>query len=149
MNTRSLLISAAIAGVLAAVLSTVPIISLVNCLLCGWLWMAGIFAVFMYRNQSHDYVDPGRGALIGVLTGLVGAVIAIILTLIFQPAAAAALPPETVAQLEEQLGEGAAILTNPATSIGISIISNLILYPLFGALGGLIGGAIFKNKPAV
>ena len=148
MNTRYLLISAAIAGAVTAVLSTVPFINLLNCLLCAWMWLGGLFAVFLYRNQSKDFVDPGRGALIGVLTGLVGAVIAIILSLIFLPtSAAAALPPETMQQLEETLGEGAAALTSPAATTGISIISNLIFYPLFCTLGGLIGGAIFKNRP--
>jgi len=149
MNTRHLIISAAFAGVLSALLSSIPIISFVNCLLCGWLWLGGIFAVWLYRrNTGASLVSLGQGAVIGLLAGLVAAVI-VGLVNAFISAGGSPIPPETAALLEEQLGEAAEILANPQTMATFGIIINLVLYPLFGALGGLIGAALFKPKPVV
>jgi hypothetical protein len=147
MNTRALLISGAIAGAVSALLSAIPIINFVNCLLCAWLWLGGIFAVWLYRKNAGGptLVDTGRGAVIGLVAGLFGAVVASILTAIVG-AGAPALPAETMAQLEDQLGEAAEVITNPGASLAVGILFNLILYPLFGAIGGLIGAAVFKNR---
>ena len=148
MNTRALLISAGIAGVLAAVLSSIPIISMVNCLLCGWIWGAGILAVYLYRrNAGMAPVSTSTGLIIGLLVGIISAILSSLFAMALGGAsAAAALTPEQMAQLEEQLGESARVLTDPAAMGAASFFINLVVQPIFGAIGGLIGSAIFKNR---
>ena len=154
MNTRYLLICGAIAGTLAALLTVTPIASIVNCLVCGWLWIAGIAAVWMYRANTGEVVSPRGGVILGLVAGAFGAVIATLLTAL-TGIGASPLPAEQVAQLEqleEQLGPDAAemlrTLVSPGGSLTISLFINVITYPLFGLFGGLIGASIFKNKPA-
>lgn len=148
MNTRALLISAGIAGVLAGVLSSVPIISLVNCLLCGWIWGAGILAVYLYRrNAGMAPVTTSTGLIIGLIVGIISAILSSLLGLAFGATTAAALSPDQIAQLEEAMGESARVLTDPAAMGAASFFINLIVQPIFGAIGGLIGSAIFKNRP--
>ena len=147
MNTRYFLITTALAGALTALLSAVPFINLVNCLLCGWLWIGGIFAVWLYRYFSDASVERGQGAMLGAVMGLFAAVIATLLGLI-AGTSASSVTPDQMAQLEEMMGESAQILTSPTTLVTISLVANLIFDPLFGALGGLIGASIFKSKPA-
>ena len=148
MNTRYLLISAAISGTLAALLTVTPFANLVNCLVCGWLWIAGLAAVWIYRENTGEYVNTRGGVVLGLVSGLFGAAVATILTAATGMSASNSIPAAQIAQLEEQFGEQASeyirLLTAPATSLTIALVINLIVYPLFGLIGGLIGASIFK-----
>lgn len=148
MNTRPMLISAAICGTLAALLSAVPVASLLNCLLCGWLWLQGIFAVWMYRYQTGEAVDSRGGMALGAVSGLFGAAVATVLAAVSGVAATSTIPADQMAQLEQMFGDAARWITSPATSLIATIVINSILYPVFGLIGGVIGASIFKNKAA-
>ncbi|MCS7062347.1 MAG: hypothetical protein RMN25_14475 [Anaerolineae bacterium] len=149
LNMRGLLISAGIAGVAIGILSAIPILSLVNCLLCGWVWGGAIFAVWLYkRNQNGVIVSSGQGVVIGLVAALIGAVISWVLGMALGGAASAAslapmldqLPDEQTRQMVEQL----------VSSGGISIASlfiGLIINAIFGMIGGLIGAALIDSKP--
>lgn len=149
MNTKFFLLTSLIVGVVTALLSSIPILNIVNCLLCGWFWIGGIFGVWLYRNFTKDTLTTGRAAVMGLVAGLIAAVIVSILSLLTQSNAMAAIPPEQLAQLEEQLGpEAAQIFSDPGTYTLIGAVVGLVLYPIFTAIGGVIGAAIFKPKPA-
>ncbi|MGQ9815610.1 MAG: hypothetical protein ACUVR3_10765, partial [Candidatus Roseilinea sp.] len=82
LNTRSLLIAAGIAGVAMGILSSIPILSLGNCLLCGWVWGGAIFAVWLYkRNENSVTVTTGQGIVIGLVAALIGAVTSWVLSI--------------------------------------------------------------------
>jgi hypothetical protein len=147
MNTKFFFLTALIVGLLTALLSSIPILSLVNCLLCGWLWMGGIFGVWLYRYFTNQTLDMGRGALLGLVGGIIGAVVSTLLGLLFK--SAGALSPEQIQQMEEVFGESAKIFQDPAAIATIGLVVSLVLFPVFTAIGGLIGAAIFKPKPAV
>jgi hypothetical protein len=75
MNTRSALWAVLIAGVVMALLGNLPLLNLVNCILCLWAWLGGALAVFVYRRFQRGQPGPtaGQGAGLGALSGLVGA----------------------------------------------------------------------------
>lgn len=149
MNTRALLISALVGGLLIGVLSSIPIVSVVNCLLCGWVWLGGIFAVWMYkRNNAGITPDTGAGAITGALAGLVGALVSSVLSALLTAVGvgASALTPEMMQQMEDAMGEVPAILTSGTAMLLVGVLMTVILYPIFGAIGGLIGAAIFKGR---
>jgi hypothetical protein len=142
INNRSLLITALIAGLAMGVLSSLPIINLLNCLLCAWLWLGGIFAVWYYRRENPGSITLGQGALIGAAAGLAGALVGTILTWLIGGAGLA----QALINQREMLGEaGEMIFPVVAGGLGMifSLLFNLIFYPLFGAIGGLIGASIF------
>ncbi|MGH2583270.1 MAG: hypothetical protein ACRDFQ_10310 [Anaerolineales bacterium] len=142
MNSKSLWYAAGIAGVAVGFASGIPIISALNCLFCAWLWVGGAAGVWLYNKREGKSLDGGQGALLGALTGLIAAVVAVGLGFAFNAmgmGAQSAFDPE---MMEDYLG-GLAVTGLLA---GIGLLFNLIVFPIFGALGGLIGASLFKQK---
>lgn len=147
MNTRSFLLSALIAGAVLGTLANLPLLNLINCVLCLWVWLGGIFAVWLYRRyQPAQALTPGQGAGLGAVAGVIGVLVG---TVVYALTSAITMPMmNTIAQAlqiegTEALGGGgfpAMLLTT-----GIFFCINLVLYPLFGAIGGLIAGSIWKT----
>src|SRR5512142_1911457 len=90
LNQRALLLSVGIAGVVMGLLSHIPVIACLNCLLFAWVWGGAIFAVYLYRNNTNRLpLSNGQGAIIGALAGVVGAIVGGVVAAIFGGAAAA------------------------------------------------------------
>ena len=149
LNTRSLLIAAGIAGVAMGILSSVPILSLGNCLLCGWVWGGAIFAVWLYkRNENGVIVTTGQGVVIGLVAALIGGVISWLLGIVMGGATMAAMGPlldqfpdaESRQMLQQLMASGSVSI--------ISLLFGLIINAIFGIIGGLIGAAVIGNKPS-
>ncbi len=145
MNTRSLGIAALIAGLVIALLSNLPFINLVNCLLCAWVWLGGILAVYLYqRNEpAATLVKPEQGALVGAIAGIVAAFIGAILGFIFGAGNAALF--QALNNVVDTGEYGRQLATAGGFSF-FGLACNLVLYTAFGAIGGLIGAAILKPK---
>lgn len=143
MDTKNVLITGAIAGGVMALLSHIPIIAFGNCLICMWLWGGGIFAVWLYRrlDVSATKVEAGEGAILGVVSGVFGAVFGTILGTILGGAGIASLLASRAPVGEEILGSFA--VAGVFSVLGF--IFNIFIYPLFGAIGGAIGGTIIKG----
>ena len=75
INTKNLWIVSMSGAVLSLVISNLPYLGFVNCLLCGGFWGSAIFAVWLYKRLSGNLsIRQGVniGALTGLLAGLVG-----------------------------------------------------------------------------
>jgi hypothetical protein len=149
MNTRSFGFAVLIAGAVMALLGNLPIVNLVNCLLCIWVWLGGGLAVLMYRRFQRGQPGPtgAQGAGLGAVSGLIGAVLGFGVFLL--TAAISAPIMESLArslQVEGDMPFGSA---SPGGSLGgalIFLIIDIVLYPLFGALGGLITANMAKSR---
>ena len=152
MNSRALLVSTLIGGFTMAVLSNIPMVNLANCLFCFWLWAGGILAVYLYRrfSKSPEPLSLKEDLMIGLVSGIFGAVFATLLALMYQSASQEAIMrflneyPQFSGQLHNLLD----IYRSPSNFTSFVLFTNLFFYPLFGLIGGMIGGALFK-KPAV
>ena len=83
MNTRSLFLSALIAGVVIGLLGNLPILNIINCFLCIWVWVGAFLAVMLYRRYEPGVsLTTGQGAGIGALAGLVGACVGVLINLL-------------------------------------------------------------------
>ena len=67
-----------IGGLVMGLLSGLPYVSLGNLVCCLWVVAGGALATYLYIKKSSTPVDMGEGAVIGLLAGVVGAVIKII-----------------------------------------------------------------------
>jgi hypothetical protein len=146
MNNRSLLITAGIAGLVMALLSSIPVVNLMNCVACLWLWVGGIFGAWLYKRQEGS-INGGQGAAIGAIAGVIGAILAAILGTIFGSVGMAGLSALEATTGEDFLGGALGSVVAAGTSSLIGFLFNIFLFPLFGAIGGAIGGVIFANKP--
>src|SRR5512137_1271769 len=81
MNKDSFLKSALIGGVALGVLSALPVLGAVNCLCCAWVIGGGMLAAHLYVKDSPTPVTLGTGVLLGLLAGVVGAVVDTLFTI--------------------------------------------------------------------
>jgi len=154
------LIPALYGGIIMGVLSGVPGLSLVNCLCCAGIMLGGFMAVFFYKKELKESSPPltnGDGLALGALSGVIGAVITTLLGALFSHLLGFGMgmgmerlrnmglgdqvPPETMKMIEG--------LTSGGALLGLGFVFHLVLMPLFGLIGGLIGYSVFKPKAPV
>lgn len=134
---KHILIGALISGVA----SGIPLLNLLNCCFC-LLNMAGIIvALSMYlKSAPNDAVSMGEAAGFGACAGAGAGLIAGIFRLLTQGLVASLVAPLLVnapAQLKSQM-------LMASTTMGVLMIPvNVVLYGAFGALGGILGMALF------
>lgn len=138
MNDRTK--AALIGGVVAGVLSILPLLGT-----CCFLWAiaGGALAVYMYLNKSTMPFAAADGAKLGALAGAIGAGIYLIIAL---PMMLLGGAMQISQQLEQAGGGGVAAFGAGLGIFIVFIVAGVIVG--FGALGGVIGAAIFgKNRP--
>lgn len=149
MNTRSVILSTLIAGIAIALFGNLPVLNIVNCALCAWVWIGGALSVLLYRRfeGGRPVLSAGQSAGLGALSGFIGTVIGAVvflltssLSLPIMNALARAL------QVEGALSNGG-LLENAGVAFGF-FIADAILYPLFGALGAMIAANITREQKA-
>jgi hypothetical protein len=150
---------ALIGGVVMGVLSALPVISAGNFCCCLWVVSGGVVAAYLFQQNRATPMTPSDGALVGLLAGLIGAliwfVLAIPIDLLLAPMEQVmvqrildmgTLPPEARTALERYGHPGA---IGGAYFI-IGRIVRLMLWSfvggIFSTLGGLIGALIFKRE---
>ena len=62
------------------VLSALPIIAVGNTCCCLWVVGGGFVAAYLQQQMQDTPISPADGALVGLLAGLVGAVVHLILS---------------------------------------------------------------------
>jgi hypothetical protein len=143
MNTRYLLIASLIGGAVSLILTNVPVINLVNCLLCAGFWVGPLFATWIYKRQAGS-LTLGQGVAIGALAGVWSGIVGLLLSLVNLSGIQAVI--ESYALLVPEgipLGEPLGAVESAALNIG-----GVVFEIAIGAIGGLIGGAIFRTKSA-
>lgn len=150
---------AVLAGLIAAVLTATPLLSLGCCL---WLLGAGTLAVSLYhRRVPGAVVTPGMGMRIGAVTGLIG----FVATSIWSTFRFATNSQEFRSALEEQMQKSLANNPDPraqdlmrefmstlntpqglATFFVLSLVIVAVVFVVFGAAGGAVGASIFARR---
>jgi hypothetical protein len=139
MNAKNLIIASLAGAAVSLVLANVPILNLVNCLLCVGFWGSALFAVWLYHRMTGS-VTLGQAVAIGTLAGFWAGLFGFLLSFVGLAGAGALLnsyktflPADTSIQMPAASGI-------PFTLAGVCV--DLV----FGSIGGLIGGLIFRNK---
>jgi hypothetical protein len=156
-------------GLLIGCISGLPGLNLLNCCCCAGILGGGLFAVYLYQQEFTNEMPPMESSdalILGIIAGIIGAVTSValsaIVTLIFGPveiemlrrffeklvqklSEQGSVPQESVDQMQEQFDQA---LREGHTISGVlrSLITALILYPIFSMLGGLIGFSLFRKK---
>ncbi len=151
MNKQPFYLSSLIAGVVMALLSNLPLVNMVNCLLCFWVWTCGILAVYLYRRVSKENpsLTMKQAATLGAVTGVVGAVLGSIVGALFSGGIAA-----TLSILETIPGFSQGVQNIPYEYLRsggfslFSLVTDLVLYVIFGAIGGILAVSVIWKTPA-
>ncbi len=122
---------ALLGGLIVGILSAIPFL---NYCCCIWAIGGGVLAGFLYIKSSPIPVKVGEGAVVGVLTGIVGAVLYFLISVPIGYFLSSAQLEETLVRAGLKLPVG---------------VSGLLLFVLAGLIGGLcllvlaiIGGLI-------
>ena len=139
-------------GLLIGVLSALPIVSAANACCCLWVLAGGVLTAYLLQEQSSVPITAGGGAVAGLQAGMVGAVVAAVLgavVLMFTGGGVqqldqlprAEMPPEFVRILDRFRELPASVWY-----VGPFLVY-IIIFPIFSALGALLGVAVFKRQP--
>jgi hypothetical protein len=146
---------ARLGGVFIGVLSALPFISAANCCCCLWVVAGGVLTVYLRQQNSPMGIQPSEGALMGLIAGAIGGLIAAVLgyavAMVMGPwqneflrrmmEANQDTPPEVREMMERMMSGGAM----GAVAV-MGMLMNVVIYSVFGLLGGLLGTVIFKKN---
>jgi hypothetical protein len=147
---------ALLGGVVIGVLSALPIINLANCC-CAWILFGGGLAAYLMQQQRPAPISVGDGALVGLLAGIIGAVIWTVVAIPISAmmigfesgmldkvlSNANEMPPDVRSFLES-------LRSGPVRGLAavIGFFVTVCVCSVFGMLGGLFGALFFrKNEP--
>ena len=160
MNNTNILKPALIGGMALGILSALPFISICNCLCCAWVIGGGILAAYLYVKDSPVQVTMGRGALVGLATGAIGAVVSTLFSIPLQKLLSNGSTNAMFEQVQELMAKNPdmpqefvqrmeALLSRSdfmAMATVLMLLLNIVIFSLFAMLGGAIGIAIFEKR---
>lgn len=143
---------AIIGGVVVGLLSAIPFINWVNFCCCLWAILGGIVGSYVYVKNSPVPARAGDGAVVGLLTGVIGAAIFIVvgipLSIVLGSVVAGvfgglieSIDPSQADQMRRQM--------EAAQTIVGAIVNGLItavLLVIFSTIGGLLGIPLFERR---
>jgi hypothetical protein len=151
---------ALLGGLAIGVLTSLPIVNIVNLCCCAWVVFGGALAAYMMQQNHPAPVSAGDGAIVGVMAGAIGAVIGALISVPIAMAmgpfqmemmervlqSAQDMPPEVRAWFEQWRN---GMMSGAAIGVGfvLSVLFSLCLYSVFGLFGGLIGAVMFRKTP--
>jgi len=112
-----------------------------------WVIIGGIASIFFYKRSSTKKLGVGNGALIGFLSGIIGAFVASILELIFM------MSFNTINELTKILISTNNLAVSTLLNSGITFFSffillfmQIIIFSIFATIGGIIGVWVFGKQ---
>jgi hypothetical protein len=142
MNIKNLAVVTLIGAALSVFFSTVPFLNFSNCLCCAPYWASAIFAVWLYRRMTFPgSLTLGQGVLIGMAIGLTATLVSLGLSLLGLVNSA-----ELMNRVQSVVSSNTDI--DLPLETGFHFNCNCGVEFLFGLVGGLIGGALFRTDKA-
>jgi len=142
MNTKNLFLASLAGGLISILLVNTPFVNLINLLICAGFWIGPIAAVWLYRRLG-DPMTLGQAIVIGMLAGVWHGLFGVLLSL-FGLAGAGGLLNEVRPFVSTQ---DLPNLESSLTGLGglLFNLAGVAMDVLFGFIGGLIGGALFRT----
>lgn len=153
-KTQSILLGGLVVGLLST-----SYLGLINMACCAGVLIGAVVTVWHYTDTNQLTLKPGEGASLGAMAAVVGGLIAIVLNFILIKMGIRAdqaigefmlerfrenMPPEQYEEAIEKMNEPMTV-ANYLKSQWYG--ANLIIFAVFGAIGGAIGAALFKKGP--
>jgi len=139
-------------GLFIGVLSALPLVSAGNCCCCLWVLVGGALAAYLRQQNTPYQIPAAEGAIVGLMAGLTGAVVGSLLAIPLQMVAGPmqqqmmdrilSSNPEITPEMREMMER----ITATSGMWIVGLIFSLVVYSIFGLLGGLLGVAIFKKN---
>lgn len=152
-----------ISALIMTLLSVTPIVSLINLFCCAGVIIGGFVGAYVYNNdlrKSNGLIQYKDGVMIGILSGIITAIIYTGVLLLYQLYSDTNMFIEMSTELEKlgiqlspEFYNGIDYFNDEVNQFGfsptltiVSLVIYIIIYPLFGAIGGLLAVSIFKKR---
>lgn len=163
MNSPNKMTSIIYGTLVMTMSAIVPVLNFINLICCAGIIAGGFVGVYNYWRQLQNaglQLTSKDGGMIGILCGILSAVFVTGFTLIISlfsdtnpmlefiktfDELGIQTPPEMNHYIERFSNEFNEYGFSPTISI-ISFISNLIIYPLFGTIGAILGVSLLNKK---
>ena len=144
------------------VLSALPIVAAGNLCCCLWVVSGGLVAAYLLQQNQTAPMTPGDGAAVGLLAGLIGALVqflvAIPIGILVAPMEQAMLgrltdmagtmPPDMRDALDRYANQSRQMgLAGMIALRVVGLFFALFVGSIFSTLGGLLGAVIFRKHP--
>ena len=148
---QGMFVPALIGGAIAGVLTALP---LVGCLCCVWIIGGAIVACYLYSKNLPVPMTSGDGAILGIFTGIIGAVIDFFVSIPFDLMSKDFIRNimERVATYAEDLPEGwenwfeRGGIGDSVPFMMLGLVISVVVFSALGALGGIIGASLISKK---
>lgn len=141
------------------VLSALPIVAAGNVCCCLWIVSGGAIAAYLLQQNQSTPITPGDGALVGLLAGLVGALVQFVVSI---PVGILVAPFERAMlqrilemgslspEMRDMLGRYSGDTEFSAAFVIVRKVAGLVVWltisGIFSTLGGLLGATIFRKQ---
>jgi hypothetical protein len=148
MNLFAIIIAGTVVGIFMPLFSQLPILNMVNCIPCGWIWIGGVIAVGLYRWIADTDVPlvASDGVIIGLFTGIVAAFTSLVFTILLHGNAPLPTPSTRLIPLLDQVRETFHFTGPRQTTYMFLFLFNLITYPIISVISSFIGVQIFGKS---
>jgi hypothetical protein len=148
MRLFPLVIAGMVAGIFMPLFSQLPILNLVNCFPCGWIWLGGIVAVGLYRwlTDASEAMVASDGAILGIFTGVVAAFTSLILAIFLHSNDPAPEPSARLVPILDQIRDTFRFANLKQTSYMFMFLFDLISFPMISAISGFVGIQLFGKS---
>jgi hypothetical protein len=142
MNTKNLILASLAGGLISIILVNTPFVNLVNLLICAGFWVGPLLAVWLYRRLG-EHLTLRYAIAIGMLAGVWHGLFGILLSLFGLAGAGGFLNEVRPFVSAQDLPN----LETSLTGLGGMLFNlfGVLMDILFGFIGGLIGGALFRT----
>ena len=139
-------------GLFIGVLSALPIVGAANLCCCLWVVTGGFLTTYLQRQRDPAArLNSSESALLGLVAGLVGAVLYIVATIVvfgvggeqFEAQFRAAVEGQQVPAEAREMMER--LMTGRNLMLFLGAVT-LPVYAVFSMLGALLGVAVFRPK---
>ncbi len=143
---------ALIGGVVVGLLSAIPFVNWVNICCCLWAILGGLLGSYLYVKNAVAPARAGDGALVGILTGVIGAAIYLVVGIplaILAGSAMASVFGSLVESIDPSQADQIRTQMEAAQTVVGAIVRGLItavLLVIFSTIGGLLGVPIFERR---
>jgi hypothetical protein len=138
MNAKNLVVASLVGAVASLLAVNVPFVNLVNCLLCIGFWGSAVLAVWIYMRMTGP-ITLKDAVIVGLATGLATGILGFALSFIGLAGGTA------IANSIRAVAPDASVDIPDGSGVVFNLCGALVDI-LFGAIGGLIGGALFRKK---
>ncbi|HEY3175229.1 MAG TPA: hypothetical protein VGK94_05650 [Candidatus Polarisedimenticolia bacterium] len=145
---------ALIAGAIFGTWSGIPILNLPNCACCSLIVGSGVLACFLMVRSGAAPVTWGRAALAGAMSGAIAALVSSMTGILVMAALGRSFEQnlqesvDRASQMIPAAAEAAEIMARIPSSIFLiaTMIISVFIDAPFGALGGVLGRALFEKR---